>query len=223
MRLCNKLVSTVCIVDLFSLIFLGARENMRSENMHLRLFSFLLAALVSASAFADSMTAQLSNDNARFRYSMSGMGQSFGNLETSAGFLYTDNSTGKNSYLLDVGTFVRGESVEAPIIVSIGGRLYAGRAKTYTVYAVGLGGDVMLVPDSWGGFGLGAFFMIAPSVVAFGDSSGLIEYGATLNFEVSPQATVQLGYQKIDVDISANNVGTINIDNGGFFAVKIKF
>ncbi len=81
----------------------------------------------------------------------------------------------------------------------------------------------MLVPDSWGGFGLGAFFMIAPSVVAFGDSNGLIEYGATLNFEVSPQATVQLGYQKIDVDISTNNAGTINIDNGGFFAVKIKF
>ncbi len=196
---------------------------MHSGNMRLRLFSFLLTATVSVSALADSMTAQLSNDNARFRYNMSGLGQSFGNLETSAGFLYTDNSTGKNSYLLDVGAFVRGESVEAPIIVSIGGRIYAGKAKDYTVYAVGLGGDVTLAPESWSGFGVGAFFTIAPSVVAFGDSDGLVEYGATLNFEISPQASVQLGYQKIDVEISTNNVGTINIDNGGFFAVHIKF
>ncbi|HEB56948.1 MAG TPA: hypothetical protein ENI98_11745 [Gammaproteobacteria bacterium] len=196
---------------------------MGSEHMRLRLFSFLLAATVSASALADSMTAQLSNDSARFRYSMSGIGQSFGNLETSAGFLYTDNSTGKNSYLLDVGTFVRGESVEAPIIVSIGGRVYAGKAKDYTVYAVGLGGDVMLVPESWSGFGIGAFFIIAPSVVAFGDSDGLVEYGASLNFEISPQASVRLGYQKVDVDIGTNNAGTITIDSGGFFAVHIKF
>ncbi len=196
---------------------------MRSGNMHLRLFSFLLAAMLSGSAFADSMMAQLSSDSARFRYNTSSLGQSFGNLESSMGFLYTDNSTTKNSYLLDVGAFVRGESVEAPIIVSIGGRVYAGKAQDYTVYAVALGGDALLMPDSWGGFGLGAYFMIAPSVVSFGDSDGLIEYGATLNFEVSPQATVLLGYQKVEVDISTNNAGTIDIDTGGFFAVHIKF
>lgn len=196
---------------------------MRSGNIYLRLFSFLLAALLSVPVFADSMKAELSNNLARFRYSMSGTGQSFGNLESSVGFLYTNNTTGKNSYLMDVGAFVRGESVEAPIIVSIGGRVYAGKIKNYTVYAVGLGGDATLAPDSWGGFGLGAYIMLAPSVVAFGDSNGLVEYGATLNFDVSPQATVQLGYQKIDVDISKNNTGTINIDNGGFFSVRIKF
>ncbi len=196
---------------------------MRSGNMHSRLFSFLLVAMLSAPAFADSIMAQLSSQSARFRYNTNSLGQSFGNLESSVGFLYTDSSDVKNSYLLDVGAFVRGESVEAPIIVSIGGRLYAGKAQDYTVYALGLGGDVLLMPDSWGGFGLGAFFTIAPSVVSFGDADGLLDYGASLNFEVSPQATVLLGYQKVEVDINTNNVGTIDVDNRAFFAVHIKF
>ncbi len=191
--------------------------------MRLRLFSILVTVIISSSAIADSMTAQLSNDSARFRYNMSGLGQSFGNLESSFGFLYTDNSDAQNSYLLDVGSFVRGESVEAPIIVSIGGRFYAGKAQDYTVYAVGLGGDVLLLPDAWGGFGVGAFFLIAPGVVSFADSDGLLDYGVNLIFEVSPQASVLLGYQKVEVDINAAGVDKINIDNGGFFGLQIKF
>jgi len=196
---------------------------MRSGNMCFKVLSFLLAVTLSSSALADSMSAQLSNDSARFRYNMSGLGQSFGNLESSVGFLYTKNSDTKNSYLLDVGSFVRGESVEAPIIVSIGGRIYAGKAQDYTVYAVGLGGDAALLPDAWGGFGIGAFFMIAPGVVSFGDSDGLVEYGVSAIFEVSPQATVLLGYQKVEVDIDVAGVGKINMDNGAFFGVHIKF
>ncbi len=196
---------------------------MRSGNMRLKLFSFLVAIVISSSAMADSATVQLSSDSARFRYNMTGLGQSFGNLESSFGFLYTDNSDAKNSYLADVGAFVRGESVEAPIIVSIGGRFYAGKAEDYTVYAVGLGGDVLLLPESWGGFGVGAFFVIAPGVVSFGDSDGLVDYGAHMIFEVSPQATVLLGYQKVDVDINVAGVDKINVDNGAFFGVHIKF
>lgn len=196
---------------------------MRSGNMFIKVFSLFLAATISSSVLADSMTAQLSNDSARFRYNMSGLGQSFGNLESSVGFLYTQNSGTKNSYLLDVGSFVRGESIEAPIIVSIGGRIYAGKAQDYTVYAVGLGGDATLLPESWGGFGVSAFFIIAPGVVSFGDADGLVEYGASAIFEVSPQATVLLGYQKVEVDINATGVDKINIDNGAFFGVHIKF
>lgn len=196
---------------------------MRSVTIHLRSFLLLLLAMLGAPAMADSFTAQLSSDSARFRYTMMGMGQSFGNLESSVGFLYTDTKNARNSYLADVGAFVRGESVEAPIIVSIGGRFYAGKAQDYTVYAIGLGGDVLLLPESWGGFGIGGFFLIAPGVVSFGDSDGLLDYGANLIFEVSPQATVLLGYQNVETDINATNVGTIKIDDSVFFGVHIKF
>ncbi len=198
----------------------GITSSKRFFGLLLAMFGGLAAAPV---AQADSMMAQLSSDSARFRYTTTGLGQSFGNLETSFGFLYTDNSGEKNSYLADVGSFVRGESVEAPIIVSIGGRLYAGKAKDYTVYAVGLGGDALLLPDSWGGFGLGAFFIIAPGVVSFGDSDGLMEYGATMHFEVSPQASVLLGYQKIETDIKNAPVDKVTIDDGVFFAVHVTF
>ncbi|MDH5571090.1 MAG: hypothetical protein OEY89_04945 [Gammaproteobacteria bacterium] len=191
--------------------------------MYLRAFSFLLMLLASGAVLADSLMAQLSSDSARFRYQVAGLGQSFGNLETEVGFLYTDKTAGSNDYIADVGVLVRGESVEAPIVVSIGGRLYAGKVADYNVYAVGLGGDAMLLPESWGGFGIGAFFIMAPGVVSFGDSDGLREYGVTLNFDVSPQASVILGYQNIEVNIETNNVGDVEVDKGAFFGVHIKF
>ena len=191
--------------------------------MYLRAFSFFLMLSASGAVLADSLMAQLSSDSARFRYQIAGLGQSFGNLETEVGFLYTDKDTGDNNYLADIGVLVRGESVEAPIIVSIGGRVYVGKVADYNVYAVGLGGDATLLPESWGGFGIGAFFIIAPGVVSFGDSDGITEYGVTMNFDVSPQATVVLGYQKVEVDIETNNVGDVEIDKGAFFGVNIKF
>lgn len=191
--------------------------------MYLRAFSFFLMLSASGAVLADALMAQLGSDSARFRYQIAGLGQSFGNLETEVGFLYTDKDTGDNNYLADIGVLVRGESVEAPIIVSIGGRVYVGKVADYNVYAVGLGGDATLLPESWGGFGIGAFFIIAPGVVSFGDSDGITEYGVTMNFDVSPQATVVLGYQKVEVDIETNNVGDVEIDKGAFFGVNIKF
>lgn len=191
--------------------------------MYLRAFSFLLMLSVSSVALADVLSAQLSSDSARFRYSGTGLGQSFGNLETEVGFLYTDKNTENDDYIADIGVLVRGESVEAPILVSIGGRLYGGKVSTYDFFAVGLGGDAILVPESWGGFGIGLFYFMAPGVVSFGDADGLTEYGATLHFEVSPQATVVLGYQKVEVEIKTNNVGDVEVDKGAFFGINIKF
>ncbi|MCW9025312.1 MAG: hypothetical protein OQK73_11635 [Gammaproteobacteria bacterium] len=177
---------------------------------------------------ADALEAQLGSDSARFRYNVADFGQSFGNLEGEVGFLYTDKDTRNNDYLVDAGVLVRGESVEAPIIISIGARAYMGSVSRntmtdYDVMVVGLGGDALLLPDSWGGFGIGAFFMTAPSVVSFRDADGFTEYGATINFEVSPQAVVKLGYQRIRVDIETNGVGKLDLAKGGFFGIQIKF
>lgn len=200
----------------------------QGDSMVVRIFSVLLLLAVSNVSIADSLGAQLGSDTARFRYNVAGLGQSFGNLEGEVGFLYSDKDDRKTNYLIDAGVLVRGESVEAPIIVSIGGRIYSGKVSNntstdYSLLAVGLGGDALLLPDAWGGFGVSAFFITAPSVVSFGDIDGLTEYGVAVNFEVSPQAIVKLGYQRIRADMDVPGVDKIDIAKGGFFAVEMKF
>ena len=91
----------------------------------------------------------------------------------------------------------------------------------YDVSGIGLGGDLLLLPESWGGFGLGAFLYYAPSVVAFQDAEKIKEWGVFASFQITPQASIMAGFQNIEVDI--DNGGTAEIEDGGFFGVDIRF
>ena len=77
------------------------------------------------------------------------------------------------------------------------------------------------MPESWKGLGIGAFLYVVPSIVAFQDSDGLNEYGITLNWQVTSQALITLGYQDIETDIK--NVGTYTIDDGAYLGIGLSF
>ena len=185
--------------------------------MYPRILLLATALIFSSASSAVEMDLELSDDTARFMYLTEAFGQDFGRLELEAGFLYSKN--GDN--LLNLGLLVRGESVSVPLIVSVGARLYYAKLSQNSVGAITIGGDLLLSPESWGGFGLGAFFYTAPGVVSFGDASGLAEYGAYVNFQITPQATFAGGYRHIDVDIT--NSGTLIIDEGVYFGVNLSF
>ena len=173
--------------------------------------------MLSTSVKAEEINIQLSDDTARIMYLTEAFGQNFGRLELETGFLY--NKGGDS--LVNVGLLVRGESVSVPLIVSMGARLYYAEIGTSTVGAMTIGGDLLLQPESWGGLGLGAFFFTAPSVVSFFDAEDLKEYGVYLSFQISPQASIVGGFQHIDAGIE--NVGTVDIIDGGYFALNISF
>lgn len=188
-----------------------------------RIIQIAILALVSNAAGAEAIKATLGSDVARFSYATEAFGQQFGRLETEFGFLYTDHDEAvrEDDFLAHLGLQVRGESLDFPVIVSVGGRLYYGEASRYDVSGVALGGDMLLLPESWGGFGLGGFFYYAPSVVSFQDAEKIREWGVYASFQITPQASVMAGFQNIEVEI--DGAGTAEIEDSGFFGVEIRF
>ncbi|MGD8546625.1 MAG: YfaZ family outer membrane protein [Thiohalophilus sp.] len=191
--------------------------------MLIRIIQISILALVSSTASADAIKAYLGSDVARFAYATEAFGQQFGRLETEFGFLYTDRNGGvrEDDYLAHLGLQVRGESLDAPLIASVGGRIYFGEASTHNISGIGLGGDVLLMPESWGGFGLGGFLYYAPNVVSFQDADSITEWGIFGSFQVTPQASIKAGVQNIEADIDGG--GTAEITDEAFVGVEIRF
>jgi len=185
--------------------------------MYPRIILLISALFMSSVASAEEVNIRLGSDAARFMYLTEAFGQDFGRLELEAGFLYSQN----DSSLANVGLLVRGESVSVPLIVAIGGRAYYGEVVDTTVGALAIGGDFLLQPESWGGFGAGFSFYTAPGVVAFGDADGLTEYGAYVSFQITPQARMALGYQKITASIV--NAPDVIFDEGAYFELNLSF
>lgn len=185
--------------------------------------TLLLASLFLAGAVqAQTLKIQLGSDMARLIYATESLGQNFGRLEIEGGYLYADsNAVNSSDFLLHLGAQVRGESLDVPLIVAIGARAYYGEASNFDIAGLGISGEALLMPDSWNGFGIGAFVFVSPSVVAFQDAEGLDEYGLTLNFQITSQATVVAGIQKIEADIE--NVGNRTIDDSAFIGIEMRF
>lgn len=189
--------------------------------MYQRIILLVTALFAGNAVSASELNVQLGSDTARFMYLTEAFGQDFGRLELEAGFLYDEN----DDVLVNAGLLVRGESVSVPLIVSIGGRAYYSQVTTttgeYDVGAITIGGDLLLSPESWGGFGLGGFFYTAPGVVSFGDADGLTEFGVYANFQITPQARMAVGYKEITASIE--NQPDHEIDKGAYFGLNISF
>ncbi|MFK5915386.1 MAG: YfaZ family outer membrane protein [Woeseiaceae bacterium] len=185
--------------------------------MYSRILILATALFMSQVATAEEVTLQLSNDTARFMYLTEAFGQDFGRLELEAGFLYNQNGDS----LFNAGLLVRGESISVPLIVSIGARAYIAQLTNYDVAAIAIGGDLLLSPESWGGFGLGAYYYTAPGVVAFQDAENLTEYGIYANFQITPQARIVGGFKNITTSIV--NGPDVEIDNGAYFGINLSF
>jgi hypothetical protein len=185
--------------------------------MSARIILLVTALLMSSVASSEEINIRLGNDSARFMYLTEAFGQDFGRLELEAGFLYNQNG----NTLLNAGLLVRGESVSLPLIVSIGARAYYAKLGSYDVAAIAIGGDLLISPESWGGFGAGIYYFIAPGIVAFADAKELFEYGVYLNFQITPQARVVAGYQ--DINVSINNAADVTLDKGAYFGLNMSF
>ena len=185
--------------------------------MYSRIVLLATALLMSSAASAEEITFQLGSDSARFMYLSEAFGSDSGGLELEVGFLYNEN----NDSLINAGLLVRGESISMPLIVSVGVRAYYAELAPYNVGAITVGGDLLLSPESWGGLGLGAYYYTAPGVVSFADADGLTEYGVYLSLQITPQASIAAGYQRIDASIE--NVADITFDKGAYFSLNLSF
>lgn len=188
--------------------------------MFARLLPLFILFALSASTQAEILRIGLGSDMLRLNYASANLGKSIGQVEFEAGFLYSEQNTTSDT-IGHIGALVRGESVEAPVIVSVGVRGYFGSADSNSVGGLAIGGDFTVAPESWNGFGLSGLLYFAPSVVSYGEANGIQDYGVMATFKITNQATVNLGYQVMNVDLE--NMPTRKVDDGVFIGVDILF
>lgn len=192
--------------------------------MWLRVIQVLLFCMVTATARAEGLMAMLSGDSARFFYSTQMWGQQSGPLELETGVMFNE----QDNYLLNIGMMLRNDNLDSPVILSVGGRGYFAVVKDpdsngdYQVGALALGMEVLFIPDNMGGLGMGFHYYYAPDILAGADAEGVTEYGLKLDYQLTPQANIFLGYQNIQADIIGRQ-SDVDIEKGFVFGIGMRY
>lgn len=174
-------------------------------------------------ANADAFNLELSNASARFIYATEMYGSQYGPMDMEFGAYFDENK----DKMLTVGLLVRNDTLDSPLVISIGTRFYyasAGNAPGETqhnVAALTIGGELLYFPKNLKGIGFGAFAFAAPSVVAFLDADGFREYGARVEYEITKQASIYGGYAEAKADIKDGTTATIK--QGLFVGLGMRF
>lgn len=192
-------------------------------------FFFILSLFFLGNGFANAETGsqafdiRLGDNSARFIYATEVFGGSLGPSSMEFGVFFNED----NDSLFHVGFFIQSESLDNPFSIAIGTRAYYGDVGNGTnqtqtdLGAIAIGGELIFAPKNFAGFGFAANYYVAPSVVSFMDADRFVEYGARLEFSITEQAKLLLGYRNIEVD---REDGTnIEIDSSLIFGIGLRF
>lgn len=174
-------------------------------------------------ASADMFNIHLGNKSGRLIYSTEVFGGQFGPADLDMG-LYFNQDSDKIAHL---GLMVRNDTLDNPLVISAGVRAYYGDIGNKApgphskFGALAVGGELLFIPDNLRGLGFGVHYYLAPSVVSYKDANKFNEYGVRVNYELTKQATVSLGYQKIKVDLEAGP--TLEVDSSVYFGIGLRF
>jgi len=187
---------------------------------------WVIAAVVlffAHTAFADMFDVNLSNDSGRFLYSKEVFGSQNGPIDLEMGLFFNQDS----DKIAHVGMMVRNDTLDNPLVISIGARAYYGDVGNKApgphskFGALAIGGELLFIPNNLGGLGFGVNYFLAPRVVSYIDADKFNEYGIRINYEVTRQANISLGYQKIKVDLKSG--GTLDVDSSVLFGIGLRF
>ncbi len=182
-----------------------------------------MALLFSHWAFADDLDIQLSNKSARFVYAAEVFGGEFGPTDLELGGYFNEDK----DKLFHLGLLVRNDTLDNPLSIGIGTRLYYGDVGNHAgqtpakATVITIGGELLYVPDAFNGFGVGFYYYVAPSVTSFQDADGFTEYGGVVNYAITEQASFYVGYRKIEVEIESGS--DIEVDAGLIYGFNLRF
>lgn len=189
-----------------------------------RLLSLLcLLFITNTVAVADTLNIQLGGSAGRFTYASEMFGGQYGPVDLEAGIYFDE----EDDTLLHLGLLVRNDTLDNPLVISIGTRLYLADAGNdpnqppADVGALAIGGELLYIPDNLGGLGFGIHYFIAPSIVSFMDAEGLTEYGVRVDYAITKQASVYVGYQKIEAELDSGV--DLEIDSSAFVGISMRF
>lgn len=198
-------------------------ENNRGVFMRQFMIYLVMLFLTINTARADMFNIQLSSESGRFIYATEVFGGQYGPVDMELGLYFNED----DDTVGHVGMLVRNDTLDNPLVISVGARLYygdVGNSPTQLksdVGAMAIGGELLFIPDNLGGLGFGFHYYVAPSIVSFFDADGFTEYGVRLDYALTQQASVYIGYQKIEADL--DNGTKLEIDSSGFFGIGLRF
>jgi hypothetical protein len=176
---------------------------------------------VSSAVLADSFDLNLSNKVAQFQYAVPSGISVQGKSELYATFLYNDVST-----LLGSAGFRVLNSQSNGISIGVGvegvvATIKDNPAIRSNASAIALAGQVRISPPGSGQLALVGEVHYAPSIITYGDATRYSLVGARVEFEVSPQTLLYIGYRQITFGIK--NQPDASPDNSGHLGVKFIF
>jgi YfaZ precursor len=183
-----------------------------------RIIGVILSIAITTVAHARAFDMNLSNDTAELRYiTPVGFENSFGSAELDVGFLSStsDDIMG----IFGFQAVDEAGSATPGVKVGVGIKGFVGTINDNDVYAVALGGNVHIpVYNRFSIFGDAHF---APDVVTFGDADRLLYLNVRLEYQILPQATVYIGYRKLQVNLKEG--GNESVDNGANIGLQFLF
>ena len=177
-----------------------------------------LLIILTLRAEAQGIRAILGEDSARFTYVTEAWGQEIGSLDIEAGVLVT----GSDNTLLHLGALVQHQNLDSSLKLSVGARLYYSNIADKDAALLALGGDLLLSPDNWSGMGLGFSYYTAPSVTTFSDADTFTEYSVSVHYQITPQANLSFGYQRVTIAIKGET-NDRDLEDGSFLGIKVDF
>lgn len=87
--------------------------------------------------------------------------------------------------------------------------------------AISLGGAMTGRVPAFNRLGGRVWAWYAPSVSAFSDIDGYLEWGVSIDYQLIRQAFIVAGYRDIEVDLDP--VGTADVESSGFFGLRMVF
>ena len=177
---------------------------------------FLLFALTTSAAYADSLSLDFNDYSAQLGYSHVINQDNYGTSLLNMRGLYNDD---KDTKLGSIGFEFSGEPGNIPgLRFGIGGDIYGGHTDiSQDLLALGVCGQVGYAPPTLGGLGFDGRICYAPKIFSLLDLERLLETYVGVNFAITPKIQVYAGYQNIKADFEHQR--TTRIDE----AVRVGF
>ncbi len=183
-----------------------------------RVLLLFISCAAATNLYADQgIKAQLGEDSVRFMYLTEAWGQNVGKLDVEGGLMFTDRSENMAS----LAVLVRNESLDTPITLALGARVYYVEIGNKAIGGLAFGGEANLKPFNWKGIGVGVHYFVAPSITSFLDGDGVTEFGININYQLTPTVNIYAGYQNVDVGIA--NASNVTIADGTVIGVNVSF
>jgi hypothetical protein len=188
---------------------------------YLAAFSMLMA---STAVLADALDINLNNNTAQFQYGTGTATGTEGKTDLHAGLLYTNS----NSVLVNAGILVINSQDNAPglsIGAGVEGLLATIKEDNSptrsNASAVAIDLLARYSPPTASQIGFAGELHYAPRIITFGDAIRYSQVGVRMEYELSTQTLVYIGYRKITFGIK--NSPDAVLDDGMHIGIKLGF